>query len=649
MGKKYFQCVWQRIQLVPRETSMVYDILVVGGGHAGIEAAYIASKKHLKILLVTNNLDFIGQMSCNPAIGGIAKGNIVREIDALGGLMGRLIDKTGVHFRMLNKSKGAAVWGNRAQADKILYRICARKELEKSGTVFLLQGMVKRILVKKEQVCGVEMDSGEKIGARSVILAMGTFLNGVIHIGMNSFPAGRAGEPPSTDLLESITGFGIKSGRLKTGTSPRIDGRTVNFDAMQSQPGDNEPWPFSFSTKEPLCNKMVCWVGKSTAETHRIIRENLDHSPLYTGKITSIGPRYCPSIEDKVVRFGDRGGHTLFLEPESSDNKEIYLNGFSTSLPFDVQVEMVQSVVGLENAKILRPGYAIEYSYFQPLQLKNTLESRVIQNLFFAGQINGTSGYEEAACQGLIAGINAAQRLLGEEGLVLSRESSYAGVLIDDLISRGTEEPYRMFTSRAEHRLKLRQDDCDERLMPIAFSLGFIELSTYEQRQRVWETRNRTIEHLQSVKVEPKAWESLFAEKLEQPVKASNLLKRPSVTLEQLIRCCRLNVPEDREIRLKTESDIKYRGFITKENAEIDKIKRLESEEIPEQFDYSKVKGLLTGSLIKLQKLRPRSLGQASRISGVTPADISILAMHLIKDNNRMFHMKQSTSPKNRK
>jgi len=622
---------------------MDYDILVVGGGHAGIEAAYSASKKHLTILLVTNNLDLIGQMSCNPAIGGIAKGNIVREIDAIGGLMGRLIDKTGVHFRMLNKSKGAAVWGNRAQADKVLYRICARKELEKSGTVFLLQGMVKRILVKNEQVCGVEMDSGEKIGARSVILAMGTFLNGVIHIGMNSFPAGRAGEPPSTDLLESITGFGIESGRLKTGTSPRIDGRTVNFDAMQSQPGDREPWPFSFSTGEPLYNKLVCWAGKSNAETHRIIRDNLNRSPLYTGKITSIGPRYCPSIEDKVVRFGDRGGHTLFLEPESSDTKEMYLNGLSTSLPFDVQLKMVQSVIGLENAKILRPGYAIEYSFFQPLQLRNTLESRVINNLFFAGQINGTSGYEEAACQGLIAGINAAQQLLGEEELVLSRESSYTGVLIDDLISRGTEEPYRMFTSRAEHRLKLRQDNCDERLMPIAFNLGFIELSTYEQRQRVWETRNKTIEHLQSTKVEPEVWEGLFAEKLEQPVKASDLLKRPSVKLEQLIHCCQLNVPEDREIRLKIEADIKYSGFVAKENAEIDKIRRLESAVIPEHFDYSKVKGFLTGSLIKFQKVRPHTLGQASRISGVTPADISILAMHLIKDSKRIFHMKQST------
>jgi tRNA uridine 5-carboxymethylaminomethyl modification enzyme len=610
---------------------MDFNIIVVGGGHAGIEAAYSAAKKHLSVLLITNNLDLIGQMSCNPAIGGIAKGNIVREIDALGGLMARLIDKTGIQFRMLNKSKGVAVWGNRAQADKIFYRTFARNELEKSQGVFLLQGMVKRVLVKSEKVFGVEMDSGERINTRCVILATGTFLNGVIHIGMKSFPAGRAGEPPSTGLLESINDLGIKSGRLKTGTPPRIDARTVNFDALQSQPGDTEPWPFSFTNREPLNNKAVCWVGKSNAETHRIIRDNLDRSPLYTGKIKSIGPRYCPSIEDKVVRFGDRDGHTLFLEPESFDNKEMYLNGLATSLPFDVQIKMVQSINGLENAKILRPGYGIEYSYFQPLQLKSTLESRTINNLYFAGQINGTSGYEEAACQGLIAGINAAQRITGEEELVLTRESSYTGVLIDDLVSRGTEEPYRMFTSRAEHRLRLRQDNCDERLMPVAYKLGFIDLSTYEQRLRTWESRNRALERLRSVKVEPAAWQELFEEKLEHPIKAFDLLKRPSIKLEQVVRCCRLDVPEDREIHLGIEADIKYSGFYDKEDAGIEKMRQLESVKIPEFFDYSKVQGTLTDSLNKFNKVRPNTLGQASRIPGVTPADISILAMYLIK------------------
>jgi tRNA uridine 5-carboxymethylaminomethyl modification enzyme len=533
---------------------------------------------------------------------------------------------------MINKSKGVAVWGNRAQADKVLYRTCARNELEKSGTVYLLQGMVKRILVKRDMVCGAEMDSGEKIGGRSVILAMGTFLNGVIHIGMESFPAGRAGEPPSFDLLDSLKGFGINCGRLKTGTSPRIDARTVDFNALLSQSGDTDPWPFSFSTREPLNNKGVCWIGKSNTATHNIIRDNLDRSPLFTGKIKSYGPRYCPSIEDKVVRFGDREGHTLFLEPESSDNRELYLNGLSTSLPFDVQLKMVQSINGLENAKILRPGYGIEYSYFQPLQLKNTLESRILKNLYFAGQINGTSGYEEAACQGLIAGINAAQRILGEEELFLTRESSYIGVLIDDLITRGTEEPYRMFTSRAEHRLKLRQDNGDERLMPLAFKLGYIELSVYENRQRIWDSRNRTIQILKTSKIEPKRWGALFNEKLERPEKAFEFLKRPSVSLEQLIRCCELTIPDDRELHLRVEADIKYSGFLAKEDAEIEKLRQLESLRIPNFFDFLKVKGMLADSLNKMLRIRPQTLGQASRIPGVTPADVSILAMHLIKN-----------------
>ena len=611
---------------------MNFDIIVVGGGHAGIEATYIAAQKRLKVLLVTNNLDSIGQMSCNPSIGGIAKGNLVREIDALGGLMGKLIDKAGIHFRMLNMSKGAAVWGNRAQADKILYRKYARSELEKCKTVFFLQGMVKRILVKKEKAFGIEIDSGEKIYACCIILATGTFLNGVIYIGTESFQAGRAGEPPSLGLLESITGLGINSGRLKTGTSPRIDARTVNFNLLQNQHGDLDPWPFSFSTTEPLVNKTVCWVGKSNIETHRIIRDNLDRSPLYTGKIKSIGPRYCPSIEDKVVRFGDREGHTLFLEPESTDNSELYLNGLSTSLPFDVQLKIVQSLKGFENAKILRPGYGIEYSYFQPLQLRETLESRVIKNLYFTGQINGTSGYEEAACQGLIAGINAAQNFLGEEELVLSRESSYTGVLIDDLITRGTEEPYRMFTSRAEHRLKLRQDNCDERLMPISFKLGYIEPSLYEHRQRIWESGNRTIDILKKISVEPGMCDDQFEVKLDRPEKAIDILNRPEVKLEQLIRWCKLTVPEDREIRLRIEADVKYRGFIAKDEAEIEKLRRLESVRIPEDYNFSKVKGLLADSLNKLKRIRPQTIGQASRVPGVTPADISVLAMYLIRD-----------------
>ena len=609
---------------------MEFDLIIVGGGHAGVEAANIAAKKRLSVLLITNHLDLIGQMSCNPAIGGIAKGNIAREVDALGGLMGKIIDRAGIHFRMLNKSKGAAVWGNRAQADKILYRTLSRKALEKNETLFLLQGMAKRIIVTGECVRGVEMDSGEKIKAKCVVLAMGTFLDGVMHIGLNSFPAGRAGEPPSLSLAESIAELGIRSGRLKTGTSPRIDARTVNFDALTSQPGDADPWPFSFSTHEVLQNKAVCWIGRSNEATHKIIKDNLDRSPLYTGKIRSNGPRYCPSIEDKVVRFGDRDGHTLFLEPESVENQEMYLNGLSTSLPFDVQVKMVQSVAGLENAKILRPGYGIEYSFFQPIQLRSTLESKTVKNLYFAGQINGTSGYEEAACQGIVAGINATQRILGEEEVVFARDSSYTGVLIDDLVTRGTEEPYRMFTSRAEHRLKLRQDNCDERLMPIAFRLGFIAADLFAERQRVWEKRAESLEMLKGKKVSPSDWDQT-GETLDQPVRASELLKRPSVTLETLEKCCSIVFPEDRHFRLALEADVKYSGFIAKQDAEVEKARRLEGVKIPDWFDYDEVHGLLTDSRTKLKNAMPQTLGQASRIPGVTPADISIVALHVAK------------------
>jgi tRNA uridine 5-carboxymethylaminomethyl modification enzyme len=623
------------IQRVSRETSMNFDVIVIGGGHSGIEAAHIAAKRRLFVLLVTNNLDLIGQMSCNPAIGGIAKGNIVREIDALGGLMGRLIDKTGIHFRMLNTSKGAAVWGNRAQADKISYRILARKELEKVENLYLLQGMVKRIIVKGDAVSGIELDSGEKIGTKCIILSTGTFLEGIVHIGMTSFPAGRAGEPPSNGLVTSITEYGIKSGRLKTGTSPRIDGRTVDFDVLTKQPGDSEPWPFSFSTVETLYNKADCWIGKSNIETHNIIKENLDRSPLYTGKIKSIGPRYCPSIEDKVVRFGDRDEHTLFLEPESLDNSEIYLNGLSTSLPFDVQIKMVQSINGLENAKILRPGYGIEYSFFQPTQLHNTLESRVIKRLYFAGQINGTSGYEEAAGQGLLAGINATQKIYGEEEVVLSRESSYIGVLIDDLVTRGTEEPYRMFTSRAEHRLKLRQDNCDERLMPIAFRLGLIDAAVYEKRQQGWDSCNKIKEYLKNIKIKPEVWKSSFAEKTEQPVKASEFLKRPEVKFADIVNLCKIDVPNNREYFLSIEADIKYSGFISKQEAGIERIRRLEEIKIPGLFNYDGIKGLLTESLIKLKKIQPSTIGQASRIPGVIPSDISLIALHVLKEGKK--------------
>jgi tRNA uridine 5-carboxymethylaminomethyl modification enzyme len=609
---------------------MKYDIIVVGGGHAGIEAANIPTKKKLNVLLITSHLDLIGQMSCNPSIGGIAKGNIVREIDAMGGLMAKITDKAGIHFRMLNKSKGTAVWGNRAQADKVVYRSICRKEIEQNQYIDIIQAFVYHIMNDGKKCTGVILDSGEKIYAKAVILCMGTFLNGVAHIGLNEFPSGRTGEPSSIKLTESINKIGIKSGRLKTGTSPRIDGRTVDYTKWEIQEGDEKPWPFSFSAKEKIINKVSCWTSRTKKQTHTIIKDNLDRSPLYSGKIKSIGPRYCPSIEDKIMKFGDREGHSLFLEPESLSNNELYLNGLSTSLPYDVQEKMVHSIDGLENAKILRPGYGIEYDYFPPIQLRNTLESKIIDNLYFAGQINGTSGYEEAACQGLIAGVNAAQKILNDEEIVLKRDSSYAAVLIDDLVTKGTEEPYRMFTSRAEYRILLRQDNCDERLMPIFNKYGYIEKTIIDLREKEWTKRKSINDEMKN---------RLFyineicddKDKSTQKYKMIDLIKRPEISLNDFRNHVDFIDFEDEMLIVSIESDIKYEGFISKQKDEIERNEKLESTIIPESFDYSNVKGLLNESRVKMQNIKPYTIGQASRIPGVTPADISILTMHLIK------------------
>jgi tRNA uridine 5-carboxymethylaminomethyl modification enzyme len=598
---------------------MKFDVVVIGGGHAGIEAAYIASKKNISVLLLTNNIDLIGQMSCNPSIGGIAKGNIVREIDALGGIMGKIIDSTGIHFKMLNQTKGTAVWGNRAQADKVRYREKALFELENRKNIWLHQALAVKINEKNGSVNSVLLNSGETIETKAIIIATGTFLNGVIHIGLNSYKAGRIGEPPSEFFTESIRELGITSGRLKTGTSPRIDARTVDYNEMEIQKGDEHPWPFSYSTKFKIENKAVCWITESNSETHKAILNSLDRSPLYSGKIKSVGPRYCPSIEDKIVRFGERNGHTLFLEPESLKNHEMYLNGLSTSLPFDVQQKMVNSVKGLKQAKILRPGYGIEYDYFQPTQLYPTLESKIVRNLFFAGQINGTSGYEEAACQGLIAGINAAQNVLGEESLTLGRDTSYIGVLIDDLITKGTEEPYRMFTSRAEYRLLLRQDNSDERLMPIAYKYGFLEKEIYDESVKRWDEKVKIINKIKELKIE----------KENKKYQLFEYIKRPEVFLNDYLEL--FESPLDFQIVTTIESDIKYEGFIKKDQAEIEKRKKFENCILDIHFDYDKVSGLLNETKEKLKKFKPYSLGQASRIQGVTPADISILIMHIAK------------------
>jgi tRNA uridine 5-carboxymethylaminomethyl modification enzyme len=611
---------------------MKFDIIVVGAGHAGIEAACICAKRRLSVLMITANIDLIGQMSCNPSIGGVAKGNIVREIDALGGIMGKLIDRAGIHFKMLNQTKGMAVWGNRAQADKRLYRKFARMYLEEHENINILQGYVEKINEKKGQIHSIVLDCGEEIKTDACILCMGTFLNGIAHIGLNSFPCGRLGEPSSKKLTESINKLGILSGRLKTGTSPRVDGRTVDFDKMIKQEGDREPWPFSYSTEVMPENKTNCWISKTTNETHDIIRTNLNRSPLYTGKIKSKGPRYCPSIEDKVVRFGDRDGHTLFLEPEGIDLNEMYLNGLSTSLPFDIQIRMVHSITGLENTSILRPGYGIEYDFFQPKQLNPTLESKVIRNLFFAGQINGTSGYEEAGCQGLIAGINACESIREQQYLILGRETSYIGVLIDDLVTKGTEEPYRMFTSRAENRILLRQDNSDERLMNFAYEKGLIDKELFEKRKQIWERKEKYKEAINKNKISPMIWnekkKSFF---IKQTTKLSELLKRPETSIDDIEEFIGKQ-KEIREIKLGAEADIKYSGFLEKEKEMIEKVKKLENSIIPEHINYEKINGLLTETKQKLSNIRPRSLGQASRIPGVTPADISILMVYIIKN-----------------
>jgi len=613
---------------------MKFDIIVVGAGHAGVEAAYIASKRCEKVILITSNIDSIGQMSCNPAIGGIAKGNIVREIDALGGIMGKIIDEAGIHFRMLNQTKGLAVWGNRAQADKRIYRKVTRKYLEKQNNLFLHQGMVTGVEIEHDRFSHIIMDSGQKIYGNAVILCMGTFLNGVGHIGLHSFECGRTGEPSSKYLTESLEEKGIKSNRLKTGTPPRIDGRTVDYEKFTIQPGDSEPWPFSYATKRKLKNKIYCWINKTNKETHTFITENLDRSPLYTGKITSIGPKYCPSIEDKIVRFGERDGHTLFLEPEGLDLKEMYLNGLSTSLPFDTQIKMVRSIKGLEKAEIIRPGYAIEYDYFQPLQLFPTLESKILNNVYFAGQINGTSGYEEAACQGLIAAINAIAKIKNEEPLLLRRDMSYIGVLIDDLVTKGTEEPYRMFTSRAENRLVLRQDNSDERLMPIAYARNLISKTVYTRRRKFWDSKKKLLETLKELKITPQMWSAVKNEPaLTQSNKAYALLKRPDVQLSDIEKMSERNF-SDKEMCLKVKADITYEGFRKKEKKNQEKKEKMESQKIPTDIDFLSIDGMLIDSRNKLARIKPMTIGQATRIPGITPSDITALIMYLIKRSN---------------
>jgi len=616
---------------------MEFDIIVIGAGHAGAEAAAVAASVNCRVLLITGNIEFIGEMPCNPAIGGVAKGNIVREIDALGGIMAKAADRAGIQFRTLNKSKGAAVWGPRCQTDRFLYREIIREYLQNMKNITILQDMVSDILCDENGACGVINESGLKIKSKAVIITAGTFLNGLAHIGENKIICGRYGELSSTKLSASVQKLGIKAGRLKTGTPARIDKSSIDFSKLGVQKGDENPQAFSFGTKFILNNSAVCHTVKTNHETHKIILDNIDKSPLYGLKtITGIGPRYCPSIEDKIMRFGEREGHLLFIEPEGLNRREMYINGFSTSLPVDIQIKMLQSLEGFSNAKIIKPAYAIEYDYFDPTQLNLSLESKIVANLYFAGQINGTSGYEEAAGQGLIAGINAALKISQKAPFVLRRDEAYIGVLIDDLVSKGTQEPYRMFTARAEYRLILRQDNCDERLMPKGFYLGTVSRETFEARQIAWEQKERLKQKIRATLVRAETWNQSDFEAIKENTRADKLLKRPNVTIYDILKNSDLDISDySEEECFAAHSDILYEGFVLKQKEEVERTLRFESAKIPDNLNFNDIAGLSAEAREKLKKHKPQTIGQCLRISGVTPADVSVLLVWLGGGINR--------------
>ncbi len=616
-----------------------YDVIVVGGGHAGSEAAAAAANLGAKTLLVTMNLQTIGQMSCNPAMGGIAKGQIVREIDAIGGYSAIVTDKSSIQFKMLNLSKGPAMWSPRAQNDRALFAQYWREMLEATPNLDFYQEMVKNLWIEKNKLCGVVTGLGQKIRGKAVVLTNGTFLNGLIHVGDKNFGGGRAGEKAAKGITEQLVSIGFESGRMKTGTPPRVDGRSLDYSKMIEQPGDENPQKFSYlNSSLPLKNQLSCHMTYTSADVHDLLREGFDRSPMFNGRIKSIGPRYCPSIEDKIHRFSERERHQLFVEPEGWNTVEVYVNGFSTSLPEEVQFSALRAVPGFEKVKFFRPGYAIEYDYFYPTQLNYSLETKIVENLFFAGQINGTTGYEEAGSQGLMAGINAVLKIKEKNPFVLKRDEAYIGVLIDDLITKGTEEPYRMFTSRAEYRMLLRQDNADQRLTEISHSLGLAGDERLALCNLKYKQSAGLINFLKSQSILPAEINPILSSKesalIKQSGKADKILSRPNIYMSDLKECDSVdsyistnNLSE--EVQDQAEIQIKYSGYIQKEKNNADKLNRLESVKIPKDFDYKKLKSISAEALEKLNKIKPKTISQASRISGVSPNDISVLLVYM--------------------